>query len=277
MSPTNGEGNKRSFGQRWLWAGISGFVLVAGFLIYVYYWFPQDGLVDIFGVLKQTGYTPNIGFSGLFRPGNIIQVAEKGPDGKDRKLPSPLLVGWADKCFPGQVPQTAEFTLPQTQRSSAAGLKIGGEALGQLVPALKIESKSVADYSVTLENTRILAIAKLDLSGKFSEECVSALGKAIQGGDKAEWFQVVMQSIVADRLLMEMKWKADTSAENRKSVADEAQKAIARVLDIKEQPAVQSLGKIDITKADDKKTVISASGQVIIGYRARSIEPEYGK
>jgi hypothetical protein len=258
------------------WVSIVMLALPVAYFMYAKYSLPKRGLGDFFGALSELGYTPNIGFSGTFRAGNVIQVAEQGSDGKDRQLVTPLVVTWADKCFPGQTPRTLEFTLPETRGRSSASLTLSGNMLARMMPSLNIEDNAVADYALTLENTRIQTFAKSDLSTEFSAPCVAALRTAIEGGDKVEWLRVVMEAVVADALTLQMEWRDNTSVEARQRVTDKVGKALAQTAVAEGRTATNSELEVGVTKGDTKETMISAKGLVIVGYRARPLQPVLG-
>ena len=256
------------------WISVILLALFALYFAYARYSLSKRGLTDFFDLLERRGYTPNLDFSGVVRPGNVIQVVEGGADAKDRQLATPLVVAWSDKCFPGRNPRTLEFTLPETQGKSSAGLS--GRSLARMMPSLNIESDAVAGYALTVENTRIQTFAKSDLSTEFSPSCVDALKTAIEGGDKVEWFRVVIEAVVADALTLEVQWKDNTSVEARKSVTDKAGTALAQT-GIANGPLANDSGmKVGVTTNDERKTTISAKGLVIIAYRGRPIQPVLG-
>ena len=255
-----------------LWASV---VLLAIPVIYFVYrkdTIRNKGLEDFFVLLDQRGYTPNVGFSGVFRPGNIIQVAEQGSDAKDRQLATPLVVAWADKCFPGRTPRTLEFTLPEFRGQSSADLTLSGKMLSRMMPSLNLENNAVASYSLTLEDTRIQTFAKADLSSEFSAPCVAALQTAIDGGEKVEWLRVVVEAVVADALTLQVDWKDNASMETRENVANTASKALRRTAAAGNAGDNSEL-KVAVTKSDTKQTTVSAKGFVIVGYRARPLQP----
>ena len=258
------------------WISVILLALFALYFAYARYSLSKRGLTDFFDLLERRGYTPNADFSGVVRPGNVIQVAEGGADAKDRQLATPLVVAWSDKCFPGRNPRTLEFTLPETQGKSSAGFTLSGRSLARMMPSLNIESDAVAGYALTVENTRIQTFAKSDLSTEFSPSCVDALKTAIEGGDKVEWFRVVIEAVVADALTLEVQWKDNTSVEARKSVTDKAGTALAQT-GIANGPLANDSGmKVGVTTNDERKTTISAKGLVIIAYRGRPIQPVLG-
>jgi hypothetical protein len=255
-----------------LWTSV---VLLAIPVIYFVYrknTIQNKGFEDFFVLLDQRGYTPNVGFSGVFRPGNIIQVSEQGSDVKDRQLATPLVVAWADKCFPGRTPRTLEFTLPEFRGQSSADLTLSGKMLSRMMPSLNLENNAVASYSLTLEDTRIQSFAKTDLSSEFSAPCVAALQTAIDGGEKVEWLRVVVEAIVADALTLQVDWKDNASMETRENVANTASKALSRTAAASNADDNSEL-KVAVTKSDTKQTTVSAKGFVIIGYRARPLQP----
>lgn len=255
-----------------LWASV---VLLAIPVIYFVYrknTIQNKGLEDFFVLLDQRGYTPNVGFSGVFRPGNIIQVSEQSSDVKDRELATPLVVAWADKCFPGRTPRTLEFTLPEFRGQSSADLTLSGKMLSRMMPSLNLENNTVASYSLTLEDTRIQTFAKTDLSTEFSAPCVAALQTAIDGGEKVEWLRVVVEAIVADALTLQVDWKDNASMETRENVANTVSKALSRTAAASNAGDNSEL-KVAVTKSDTKQTTVSAKGFVIVGYRARPLQP----
>ena len=130
----------------------------------------------------------------------------------------------------------------------------------------------MADYSLKLENTRVQTIARADLSGRFSDKCVEALRQALDDGDKIGWFAVVVEAVVSDSLVFEVRWKVDSSAKARAVLKNELQETLASV----EGESGGSGGlEINLAADDEKKTVISAKGLVVIGYRARPLQPQY--
>ncbi|MCP4662055.1 MAG: hypothetical protein GY856_42170, partial [bacterium] len=79
---------------------------------------PEEGLSDVFRLLEEQGYTPNVGLSDLYQPGTVIQTIESGPDGEERRLASPLPFRWGFDCFPDIEPRESPFVL----RPRAKGL-----------------------------------------------------------------------------------------------------------------------------------------------------------
>ena len=253
------------------------FAIPAAYFVYRKSTIPSQGMEDFVALLDQRGYTANVGFSGAFRPGNVIQVTEQGSDAKDRKLATPLVVAWADKCFPGRTPRTLEFTLPEFQGQSSADLTLSGNMLSRMMPSLNLDNNAVANYSLTLQNTRIQTFAKADLSSEFSAPCVTALQTAIDGGEKVEWLRVVMEAIVADTLTLQLDWKDNASVETRENVANGAGKTLTHTLAASNTSGGDSVLKIAVTKGDTKRTTLSAQGFVIVGYRARPLQPVVGR
>lgn len=259
-------------GDARLWIGIVLLAVPIAYFTYRKYVIQRTGLEDFFVLLDQRGYTPNVGFSGVFRPGNVIQVAEDGLDAKERTLATPIVVAWADNCFPNRSPRTLEFTLPEFQGESSANLTLTGNMLARILPSLDFDNKAVASYALTLENVRIQTFAKADLSSEFSAPCVATLRTAINGGDKVEWFRVILEAIVADALTLRVDWKDSASMENREKVAANAARALT-------QSATTGTGKADsemkiaVKTNDTKRMIVSARGFVIVGYRSRPLQP----
>jgi len=260
-----------------IWVGILLVVLPVAYYAYQRYTIRHEDLKDFFALLDQRGYTPNIGLSGVFRPGNIIQVAEQGTDGKDHQLVTPLVVAWADKCFPTLTPRTLEFTLPEFQGQSSADLTLSGNMLSRMVPSLNLENSAASKYSLTLQNTRIQSYAKTDLSSQFSAPCVASLQTAIDGGDKIEWLRVVIEAIVADAVTLQVDWKDSASMQVREDLATKAGQTLSHTVTASNTSGSNSELKVAVTNNDTKSTTLSAKGFVIVGYRARPLQPVVAK
>lgn len=260
-----------------LWASIVLAVLPVAYFAYRWNAMRQEGLKDFFSELDRRGYSPNVGFSGAFRPGNVIQVAEEGADAKDRQLATPLVVAWADKCFPSLTPRTLEFTLPEFQGQSSADLTLSGNTLSRMMPSLSLGNNAVSKYSLTLLNTRLQSFAKADLSTQFSAPCVTALQTAIDGGDKVEWLRVVIEAIVADALTLQLDWKDNASMEVREDFANKARQALTHASAAGISGGGDSEVKVAVTNSNTKSTTLSAKGFVIVGYRDRPLQPVVAK
>lgn len=255
-----------------LWIGIVLVAVPITYFFYRRYEIQRKGIQDFFVLLDQRGYTPNIGFSGVFRPGNVIQIAEDGPDAKERALLTPIVVAWADNCFPNRIPRTIEFTLPEFQGESSADLTLTGNMLSRILPSLDFDNEAVANYSLKLENVRIETFAKADLSSEFSAPCVANLRTAINGGDKIEWFRVVLEAIIADALTLRMDWKSSASMETREKVATKAEEALTQSA-ASGRNNTDSEIKVAVKSNDANRMIVSARGFVIVGYRARPLQP----
>jgi hypothetical protein len=270
MPPAQGRAHGRAK-RIWIVLGILG--LMAAYGLYVTFFVKQErGIGDIFLILNEQGYTANVGLSGIYRPGNVIQLMEGGMDLPERQLLSPLLFLWGSDCFPGVEPRDSHFALPEYAGTSSASLSLEPNMLVRLLPRLRVESAAVADYSLKLENTRVQTIARADLSGRFSDRCVKALRQALDDGDKIGWFAVVVEAVVSDSLAFEVRWKVDSSAKARAALKNELQQTLASVEG--ERGGANGL-EINLAADDEKKTVILAKGLVVIGYRARPLQPQY--
>ena len=256
-----------------IWIVLGMLALVVAYGVYVQFFVKQDqGLSDIFRILKEHGYAANVGLSGIYRPGNVIQTMESGPGEQERQIVSPLLFLWGSDCFPDLKPRDSQFVLPESAGTSSASLSLDASMLAKLVPMLKVESAAVADYSLKLDNTRVQTLARADVSGKFSDKCVQALRQALDDGDKIGWFSVIVEAVVADSLAFEMHWKTDSSVEARAALKQELQETLAVVAG----KGGQSGGvDVDLTADDEKRTVIAAKGLVVVGYRARPLQPRF--
>ena len=232
----------------------------------------DEGMRDVFLLLQEQGYVANVGLSGIFQPGSVIQTAEAGSDGHVQRLPTPLLFLWGSDCFPEMQPVESTFVLPQSAGSSSASLSLGAEMLSRLVPALQLDSEAVADYSLKLDNTRVLTIAKADLSRNFSEKCVRDLEHALDDGDGMEWFQVINEAVVADSLTLEVHWRMDSSAEARAALKRDARRELSGVVSSSDEEDPLS-GRVRLGFDDEKRTLMAARCLVVIGYRSRALQP----
>lgn len=261
-------------GRKWL--AVTMIAVVAGYALYVLFFMsPDEGLETFFRQLEENGYTANRNFSGLYFPGNVIQIMEKiAPDGKPQQLHPPLVFLWHTDCFPNKAPNEKSFTPPESLKSKNMGsLQLKSSLFSELFPLLQIDSDAVAAYSLVLQNQRLLAYARADLNRRFSDKCYDDLFKAInEEGDQEDWFAVIYEAVVADSLKLEMQWKTTASAKSRAGVTAKAKKKLA---DTARDIAPRS-GHFDVVVAleseNEKKTVIQAKGLVILGYRTRPIE-----
>jgi len=263
----------RAFLSQKAWFAIAISCGILAYWVWMRWCLPKQTEADVFALLQAKGYTPNPGFSGLFRPGNIIQVAEQGTGGQDHQLAVPVIFAWGSDCFPNQVPKTQEFTLAQGTGSLAGSLNVNKRSAERLLPALNLHSEAIADYSAKLENTHLLVFAKGDLSGDFSKSCVAKLKAAIRSGDKVEWFKVVLAAVVADAVNLKIRWKDNSSIDARNQATENVKDAIGSKPNSDANASANSGMKIGITNSSEKDTTISTKGLVIIGYQARSIQP----
>ncbi len=222
---------------------------------------PDADFVDVFGVLADQGFTPNVGLSDLYQPGNVIQTRRAGADGKAHALPTPLPFLWAADCFPDLEPTESGFVVPESSGTTSASLRLGAQALARLIPDLTLADAAVASYGLELENTRIRTITSPQISRDFSPPCVAALLQARADGSPFEWFEVIVQAVVADALRFEMQWRSESSAEARAALSNRAGKALS-----------SASAEVAVAADDEHQTVLRADGGVVLGYRTLSIE-----
>ena len=239
----------------------------------------RSGLSDIFHILKEQDYTANVGFDGTYRPGSVIQTMERGQDGSERQLASPLLFLWGSDCFPDLQPRESQFVLPESAGTAAASLSLTARTLSQLMPALRLDNSAVATYRLKFDNLRVETIAKADLSMSFSEKCVAALSQAVEHvddlpGEKIEWFSVIVAAIVADSLTFEMNWRTGLSGETRAAVRAQVEEQLSGLVG-QGEGEVSSGGEVALTLDNEKTTVMAAKGLVVVGYRPRPLQPQY--
>lgn len=237
----------------------------------------QKPLDSFFSILEEQGYKPNIGFSGNYAPGNIIQVLEKAADGSPRQLSPPLVVLWKEQCFPEQVLRKSLYMLPQSSGERTAQLNLGAEVLGTMMPVLQLDSAAAASYNMKLENTRVFSFAKLDLSQNFSDQCVRNLKNDLRLGNKPEWYAVIIEAIVVDAISFEINWRDNSTLDARNKVKQDTKKTLGTIVKQNSSAAQPVQGTISLASDNKKTTVIKASGEVIVGYRARQLEPVFSE
>ncbi len=237
-------------------------------LVYALFLRPSEesatSFADVFNVVEDQGFTPNVGLSDLYQPGNVIQTRRAGAEGEAHALPAPLPFLWAEDCFPGLEPPESRFVLPESSGTSSASLRLGAKALVRLVPALAFDDAAVATYSLELENTRILSVNAPQVSRGFSPPCVDALQQARADGSPLEWFEVIVQAVVADSLRFEIEWRSDSTAEARADLSNRASKNLSS--------ASARSAEVAVATAGEKTTVLRAEDRVVLGYRTLSIE-----
>lgn len=237
----------------------------------------QGGLSDIFDILQQQGYEANVGLSGIYEPGNVLQTAQAGTDGKADTLASPIVFAWGSDCFPDQSPRVAPFVLPDSQGAQANSISIGATMLSLFIPSLNFNRQSLANYQLDLENTRVHTFAKGDLSHQFSEKCVQALARAIEDGDKIEWFAIILEAVISDGMTLELNWQSGTAAEARAAQRNQAMQQLGSILSGYSEKLKGSGSGLAVTQDNAKKSVIKTNNPVIIGYRIRPLQPVYKK
>lgn len=237
----------------------------------------QGGLSDIFDILEQQGYEANVGLSGIFEPGNILQTAQAGTDGQADALASPIVFAWGSDCFPDQAPRVAPFVLPDSQGAQANSISLGASMLSLFIPSLNFNRQSLTNYQLDLENTQVHTFAKGDLSRQFSEKCVQALARAIEDGDKIEWFAIILEAVISDGMTLELNWQSGTSVEGRTAQRNQVTQQLGSILSGYSEKLQGPGSGLEVTQDDAKKSVIKTNNPVIIGYRIRPLQPVYKK
>lgn len=230
----------------------------------------QDNLqVNLFELLERQGYQPNIGFSGIYKPGNLIQTQAPDRQGETQPLPTPLIFMWGKDCFPGQVPQVSPFLMPDSAGRSLDSFSLDASLVGLFLPMLKFDRSLISDYRIDLGEARVHTLAKGDLSERFSPRCVDALSRAMAAGDRIEWFTVIVEAVVVDSLNIEMNWQSGTAAAARLGFLEGLQQQLVSVLTGQDQ------GGLGLLTNNSHQSVLQAKGPVIIGYRMRPLQPVY--
>lgn len=231
-------------------------------------------LDDLYSVLHQQGYHPNIGLSGIFSTGTIIQTLESSKDGQTVVINPPIVIMWGEECFPGLHPVSSGFALPDTYSSLSNTLQLDSASIGRFIGGLTIDNKMARSQVLRLENVHVLTFAKGDLSQQLSNKCVDVLSRSISEGDKAEWFGVINETVVADQLYYEIHWQDETAAEIRQQELEQIKSTLAQIVNVA-QPSQTDTEGIKIGLGSESSTVISVQGPVILAYRTRPLQPVY--
>jgi hypothetical protein len=237
----------------------------------------QGGLGDIFEILEGQGYKANVGLSGIYEPGNVIQTTQEGADGQPAALASPIVFAWGSDCFPERTPRVAPFVLPDSQGTQANSISLGASMLSLLIPSLTFSHQTLADYRLDLENTQVYTFAKGDLSRQFSEKCVRALAQAIEDGDKIEWYSIITEAVIADALTLEMNWQSGSSVEGRSAQRNQIMQQLGSILGGYSESFQKPGAGLELIHDNEKKSVIRTDSPVIVGYRIRPLQPVYEK
>jgi hypothetical protein len=273
---TPGKGRvSANLSRKIVWLIAFAVLLILAYVLYVQFVVKNDdALAEIFEVLEDQDYEPNFGLSTIFLPGNVIQTMELGENDQVQELDSPVIVVWGSDCFPGLQPNKSPYALPESSGTSAASLGLGAKMIAEILPSLDLESEAVSSYKLTLEDPQLLTFAKGELTDNFSEKCVEALVKAEESGDKFEWFSVIWQAVAAESIIFEVNWKSTSAINAQGSVKNKVREALGMIAAGEDQA---SDGEAEVTVETDteKKTVMTAQGLVVLGYKTRSISPIY--
>jgi hypothetical protein len=236
---------------------------------------PRDQVAQssLFDLLEQRGYRPNPGLAGIYAPGNLIQTQALDDRGQPRPLASPILFMWRADCLPDHNPRVSSFVLPDSAGRSGSVFSLDAGLSQLLLPAIKLDRSLLTDYRIELGEAEVHTLAKGDISQRFSPRCVNALARAIDDGDAVEWFAVIVEAVVVNSLNIEMSWQAGAGASARLSYLDRLQRQLATALTGKE--AAEATGDIGLVNDNARQSVLRANGPVIIGYRARPLQPVY--
>lgn len=276
MENNTQQGTSRNYLKISFFFALGLLLVFAGFWGYMFI-SKSEKSATLSSILKKQGYTPNVGFSGVFSPGNVVQVKEQGADGNEHSLVTPVVFLWSSDCFPGMTPKVDPYVLPQISGTRSASLNIGTKALSRFIPSLQTDNKAVIAYTLKVVNPHVHTFAKGIISGQFSQKCVQAYDRQIKAGDKPEWFAVIVDAIIADQLTLEIEWNANTSAEARAEATRQATGALSRIQKTTSAGDKSPEVSIRLKSEDKERTVIAAEGAVIIAYRARPLQREEGE
>jgi len=243
---------KRLLSPRVLFFGVVAILAAAG-AIYV---FRPQPLEDLDTLLRDRGFTPNPGFATTFRPGDVIQIADaNGP------LARPVLFLTREDCFAGAEPLRSPFALPNWSGKRSGSIDLTGSKVARALPQLNFAGQGAKSYSLEIENPQVETLKKGELSENFSTLCAQRFGSAVDGGEKADWYVTITETVVADALTLTLEWETRTSGDAHAKLADAARKGL---------PAPK--GTVDMKLDSTEKTVLRAPGPLVLGYRYRPME-----
>lgn len=224
------------------------------------------------------GFVLNRGLCGLYLPGTVIRSYAVAPDTTEREMATPIIFAWKEDCFPQQQYRQAPFFLPDTEGADTASFALGMDAADLLLPTLKVQRQTAVDYRLRFEGCRLITMAEVDLAHNFSDVCVKYLKDALLDGKKPEWFSVIVSAITADKLLLEVEWRNDASVQSRLAVRQLMEQALQRDALQQHQPRHTAMPvEVRLQSESRKKTTLSCTGNLIIGYRARPIQPVFSE
>lgn len=235
----------------------------------------QRLLQDLYGVLQQQGYQPNIGLSSAITPGTVVQTIELDKDGQQKTITPALVVLWGKDCFPDRRPISSNFALPDTSSNLSSSLQLDAPSIDRFLVGLTIDNNLVINQKLKMDNVHVLTFAKGDLSQQFSQKCVDALSRSISEGDRVDWFSVVNETIVADGLYYEIHWQDSTTAKIRHQKLEQIQSKLAQVLTSSHTSQDNAEG-VKVVSTSESSSVISVTGSVVLAYRIRPLQPVYG-
>jgi hypothetical protein len=219
-------------------------------------------------VLKAHGYKANHGLAGSFVPGTLVQIAERDASGARRELLEPLVFMWGSDCFPEKAPEEHLYALPDSSGSTLDRLTVDGPSVDHDAPVFALQDRAVAHYRLRFGQPRVRTFAKGDMSLQFSQACVAALNRAVSRGDEASFYDVVIETLVADFVEYEIEWTRSTDAQSHLTLKSAIQERLRQSTGrtINTQVSVQTLSE------GKDHSLLHASGEVILAYRLRPVE-----
>jgi hypothetical protein len=247
----NPKGKRRLSPRVLFWSAVVLLTLVGALFV-----FRPQPLDDLDTLLRERGFTPNPGFASTFRPGDVLQIADAhGP------LARPVLFLTREDCFPGFEPLRSAFALPRWSGKRSGSINLTGSKVAKALPQLDLAGSGAKSYSLEIERPSVETFAKGQLSETFSPLCVQRFGRAIKAGDSEAWYGTVTETVVADALTLTLEWEAGTSGDAHAKLADAARKGL-----------LAQKGTADVRLDSKEKTILSATGPLVLGYLYRPME-----
>ena len=83
---------------------------------------------------------------------------------------------------------------------------------------------------------------------------------------------MILESVIADKLLLEINWKADTDAGARASIVNSTKDDLITLVKQGDSLSSDNESSVGVKSEDTKQTIIETNGSAVLGYRARPLQ-----
>ncbi len=212
---------------------------------------------DLFDDLERQGFTPNIGLAANLEPGDVIQVA----DGQGR-FARPMIFLRKDDRFPLYPTRDSPYSGRPGERPACRLVDPFRQGLGAQRAEFWIQrDRHQGAWSLQVEAPKIVNFSKAELSEHFSASCVAAFGRVLAAGEDEAWYEVVLETVVADSLKLTIEW----------SFGRHGRGANTPDIGCSDWAAQAKSGTIATTPDSSEATVLLSAGPVVLAFRSRPI------